>query len=198
MAWKQWSRRGFGFAVVCFIAWAFQHYHFPLLQQFDDCGRRFPVSSATEQLQNKSFIWNGSQVDFLRAEKMLYEWHDSLWKYRSDLMTQVPLVDMDDEEDFEIEIGVKETDMNETGIKDSRPPKNRSSWLTAHLVIHIFLVAVSHTDRQSKLLPMTALISQVILLVLFFQAKRLADNVSNAVSVVRRASRTIGTQVLRL
>jgi hypothetical protein len=91
-------------------------------------------------------------------------------------------------QDFEFELGV---------AKDSKPLKNRSSWLTAHLFIHILLIALSHTDRQSTLVPVTALISQAILFVLFMQAKRLADNVSNAVSVVRRASRVIGTQVNR-
>jgi hypothetical protein len=168
------------------IAVAFQYFHLPLLQQFDDWNRAFPVTSATEQLQTtRAFIGNGTQVDFLRTERLVVEWHESLWKYRSDLITQIPLVDMDDEEDFEFELGV-----------NSKPLKNRSSWLTAHLFIHIFLIALSHTDRQSTLIPITALISQAILFVLFMQAKRLADNVSNAVSVVRRASRIIGTQVI--
>jgi hypothetical protein len=183
---RPWDRRLFGFTIVSMIAVAFQYYHLPLLMQFDDWNRAFPVTSATEQLQTRAFIGNGTQVDFLRTEKLVVEWHETLWKYRSDLITQIPLVDMDDEEDFELELGVK----------DSKPLKNRSSWLTAHLFIHILLIAWSHTDRQSKLIPVTALISQAILIILFMQAKRLDDNVSNAVSVVRRASRIFGTQVI--
>ena len=182
---KPWGHRFLSFALVPLIAVAFQHFHYPLLQQFDEMNKLFPVNSATEQLSSKAFIGNGTHVDFLTAEKLVYEWHESLWQYRSNLITQIPLVDMDDEEDFEIEIGTK----------DTKPLKNRSPWLTAHLLIHIILVVLSHTEKQSKLLAVTALISQSILLILFLQAKRLADNVSNAVSVVRRASRIIGTQV---
>ena len=178
---KAWAN----FALVPLIAIAIYYFHIPLLQRFDEMNRQFPANSATEQLSSKTFIGNGTHVDFLNAEKLVYEWHESLWQYRSNLITQVPLVDMDDEEDFEIEIGTK----------DTRPLKNRSPWLTAHLFIHILLLFFSHIEKNSKIWAISALISQAILLVLFLQGKRLADNVSNAVSVVRRASRIIGTQV---
>jgi hypothetical protein len=127
---KRWGRRLIGIAIVSMIAVAFQYYHLPLLLQFDEWNRAFPVTSATEQLQTtRAFIGNGTQVDFLRTERLVVEWHESLWQYRTDLITQIPLVDMDDEE-----VGISDF-LVVHAPKDGRH-KHSYFWFDSHL--HIF------------------------------------------------------------
>lgn len=65
-------------------------------------------------------------------------------------------------------------------------------WLSLHTAIHLFLVILSHCST-SPVASLTALVSQLMLFTIFLRAKSLADDVASASSVVRKASRVLGT-----
>ena len=65
-------------------------------------------------------------------------------------------------------------------------------WLSLHTAIHLFLVILSHCS-SSPIASLTALVSQILLFTIFLRAKSLADDVAGASTVVRKASRVLGT-----
>jgi len=91
-------------------------------------------------------------------------------------LQSIALVNMDDEEDFELEA------LSDNGSDNAKNEK--WPWLTLHLFAHVLLIILAHA-YESWIFSLTAMYSQVLFLVLFLKAKALGDSVSQAVSVVR-------------
>lgn len=119
--------------------------------------------------------------DLIKIEEQALEWHEKLWSFRTEIISSIALVNMDDEEEFELE-----------ALSDKSDTKWR--WLTLHLVGHILLIILAHV-YDSLLFSLTAVYSQVLFLALFLRAKALGDAVSSSVSVVRKFARNVGAQV---
>jgi hypothetical protein len=124
--------------------------------------------------------------DLAKIEEQAMQWHEQLWAFRTEIITSIALVNMDDEEDFELEALNKNS--------DGRSNNEKWPWLTCHLVTHVLLIITAHV-YDSWLFTCTALYSQFLFIALFMRAKALGDAVSQAVSVVRRFARSIGSKV---
>ena len=125
--------------------------------------------------------------DLIRIEEQVLAWHEKLWAFRTEIIQSIALVNMDDEEEFELEVLSDKW-------SDGRSHNEKWPWLTFHLVAHVLLIIMAHV-YDSWLFSLTALYSQFLFLVLFLKAKTLGDAVSSAVSVVRKFSRNMGSYV---
>lgn len=124
--------------------------------------------------------------DLVKIEDEAMQWHEQLWSFRSEIISSIALVSMDDEEDFELEALHKNS--------DGKTYNEKWPWLTGHLIGHAVLIVLAHV-YESLLFSLTALYSQCLFLALFLRAKALGDAVSNAVSVVRKFARNMASYV---
>ena len=67
----------------------------PLFSNFEEWSKKNPV--LLSELYMQKFGIENSEDGLLKAEKIVIDWHEALWKYRSELIRNTPLVDMDDE-----------------------------------------------------------------------------------------------------
>jgi hypothetical protein len=122
------------------------------------------------------------EEELVQLEQQTMEWHEKLWKFRTEIISTIALVNMDDEEEFELE------------ALDNNANTSKWRWLTFHLIGHVALIIIAHV-YDSWLFTMTAMYSQGLFLLLFVKSKRLGDAVSSSISVVRKSARNVGTQV---
>ena len=149
----------------------------------------FAAVAAASPLPGKFKLGQKREVvtqDLVKIEDEAMQWHEQLWNFRTEIISSIALVSMDDEEDFELEALSKNS--------DGKTHNEKWPWLTVHLIGHAVLVVLAHV-YESLLFSLTALYSQCLFLALFLRAKALGDAVSNAVSVVRKFARNMASYV---
>ena len=171
--------------VAVFVATT--RYHLPLMRKIAAFHNKMPSAPLPVKFKRGDLLRRDiSNQELMEIEEQALEWHEKLWDFRTEIIKSIALVNMDDEEDFELEMLNKNS--------DGRSNNERWPWLTGHLVSHLLLTIIAHV-YESWLLTLSALYSQCLFLALFLRAKALGDAVSSAVTVVRKFARNMGSRV---
>ncbi len=70
-------------------------HHWPIWLQLQYMYDHLPTAGIAVSLQNKDL----TQQDLMSTEKSLNAWHSTMWAFRAELISDLPLVDMDDEQE---------------------------------------------------------------------------------------------------
>ena len=181
--------RMIGLAALSVVAvfFATTRYHLPLMRKIAAFHNKMPSAPLPVKFKRGDLLRRDiSNQELMEIEEQALEWHEKLWDFRTEIIKSIALVNMDDEEDFELEMLNKNS--------DGRSNNERWPWLTGHLVSHLLLTIIAHV-YESWLLTLSALYSQCLFLALFLRAKALGDAVSSAVTVVRKFARNMGSRV---
>ncbi|KAJ1493854.1 hypothetical protein T484DRAFT_1878454, partial [Baffinella frigidus] len=165
---------------VVLVAVSIQFFHIPLIMRMGELQLKIPLPPPFPKGSGKAKV---TQDEIIGWENVVETWHKTMWGFRAEIIDKLPFSSMDDEEEVEFE-----------RIKPTDSGKDKSTWLTAHLLLHLALVIVSHVHR-SMLMPVLALVSDCMLLAVLIRAKNLSDAVTSSVNVLRKYSITLGTQV---
>ena len=123
------------------------------------------------------------EEELLQLEQQTMEWHEKLWAFRTEIISTIALVNMEDEKEFELE-----------ALDNNKATNYKWRWITFHIIGHITLIGFAHW-YDSWLFTIMALYSQILFLLLLVKSKGLSDVVSSSVSVLRKSARNIGNQV---
>jgi hypothetical protein len=86
-------------AIFAIIVLGTFQFHLPLYASMNELQRAFPSADSLFMTPIDEKKGAKATSELILTDKEVVAWHDTLWKYRRDIINQVQLVDMDDEEE---------------------------------------------------------------------------------------------------